>query len=522
MRSVCALLKKLVLVVMASCSGCLASTAFARDMPRFDPIRCRDNLPAQLATAHCGYLTVPEDRSQPSDRTIQLFVAIIPAQSGNPAPDPVVYLGSGPGGIASNEISLEVDAGVNRDRDLIVMNQRGQFLSIPALTCPNVDEFNRQLLGLRFYSQQTKRMHLRASAECRHELLATGANLPSYNSTENAADFADLRTALGIPQWNVLGLSYGTDLAQQYVRDHPEGIRSVVLDSVIPVTITLAKYWESTRAGFDNLFQACVVEAACNAAHPNLEATVTNLVNALEAAPLTTTIDDTATGEQVTVVLDGGALVDWIRDQSRTNTQLTRVPAILDELARGNPRALATIAMYRVQLAPAPSPGAPAASYGLGAGVVCREQFAPDEDIREAGRQAFPLYPASIQDQAVGTWAYTNDDCARVWKFPAAPAEVRQPLMSSIPTLLISGSFDAVTSLDFAQSVAAGLSNATLISIPGIGHSVIPFSPCAQQVFASFLTDPSSPDTSCVGPLKPPPFTGFQPEGVAPTVPVVQ
>ena len=94
--------------------------------------------------------------------------------------------------------------------------------------------------------------------------------------------------------------------------------------------------------------------------------------------------------------------------------------------------------------------------------------------------------------------------------------------MSSIPTLLISGSFDTVASLDFAQSVAARLSKATLISIPGVGHSVIPSSPCAQQVFASFLNDPSKTDTSCVGPLKPPPFTAFEPEGVAPTVPAIE
>jgi pimeloyl-ACP methyl ester carboxylesterase len=206
-------------------------------------------------------------------------------------------------------------------------------------------------------------------------------------------------------------------------------------------------------------------------------------VNTLEAAPLTTTSNDPVTGEPVTVVLDGGALVDWIRDQSRTNTNLARVPAVLDELAQGNPEALTTIAMYRVQLSVVPAPGTPAVSYGLAYGVGCREQFSPLADISEAGRQAFPLYPASIRDQAVGSFAYINDDCARVWKVPAAPAEVRQPLTSSIPTLLISGSFDTVTSLDFAQSVAAGLSNATLISIPGIGHSVIPFSPCAQRVF---------------------------------------
>jgi pimeloyl-ACP methyl ester carboxylesterase len=520
MRSILAI-RAFALVVVVSCVTFLAPAAFAWDTPRFDPIPCPD-LPPQLASARCGYLVVPEDRSQPSDRTIKNFVAIIPAQSARPAPDPVVYMGSGPGGIAIFEVAGLVDGGVNRNQDLVVMNQRGQFLSIPALTCAPIDDFDRRLLSLRFYSESTKRIHLRATAECHRELIATGADLPSYNSSENAADFADLRTVLKFPEWNVLGVSYGTDLAQMYVRDHPEGIRSIVLDSVIPITITIAEYWQSTRAGFNDLFRACAAEAACNAAHPHLETTVTDLVNMLEAEPLMTTMSDPATGEELKIVLDGGALIDWLRDQSRTNTALTRIPDLLDQLAQGRSQALAAIAMYRIQLAPPSKPGTPSTSFGLAYGVTCRENFSTHEDIIEAGRQAFPLYPASVQDQAVSTWAYTNDDCRRVWKVPVAPAEVRQPLVSSIPTLLISGSFDAVASLDFTTSVAASLSKATIISIPGIGHFVLPLSPCAQMVTASFLTDPSNPETSCVGTLKPPPFTPFQPEGVGPTVPAIQ
>ena len=521
MRAVSVLRAKLVLIVLTWWAICLAPAAFARDTPRFDPIPC-PNLPTQLANARCGYLVVPENRSQRSDRTIQLFVLIVPAQTGNSAPDPVVYLGSGPGGIASIEAASVVDAGVNRSRDLVVMNQRGQFLSIPALTCAPIDDFARQLLGLRFYSEETRRLHLRATAECHRELIATGADLPAYNSSENAADFADLRTVLGISEWNVLGVSYGTDLAQMYVRDHPEGIRSVVLDSVIPVTITIAEYWQSTRAGFDNLFHACAADAACDVAHPHLEATVTDLVNRFEARPLTTTMSDPATGEKLKIVLDGGALVDWLRDQSRTNTALAHIPDLLDQLARGSSEALTAIAMYRIQLAPPSKPSTPSTSFGLAYGVGCREQLATHEDIIKAGRHAFSLYPVSIQEQAVSTWAYTNDDCRAIWKVPAASAAVRQPLVSSIPTLLISGSFDAVASLDFTKSVAAGLSKATIISIPGLGHFVLPHSPCAQTVTASFLTDPTNPDTSCVAALKPPAFTPFQPEGVAPTVPAIE
>jgi pimeloyl-ACP methyl ester carboxylesterase len=112
-----------------------------------------------------------------------------------------------------------------------------------------------------------------------------------------------------------------------------------------------------------------------------------------------------------------------------------------------------------------------------------------------------------VQDEGVGSWAYVNEDCRDVWKVPAAPMAMRQPVASSIPTLLISGSFDTLTSLAGAKAAATNLSNATIISIPGVGHVVAPASPCAQAVIVSFLADPHAPDTSCVGSMKPPSFT---------------
>jgi pimeloyl-ACP methyl ester carboxylesterase len=114
-----------------------------------------------------------------------------------------------------------------------------------------------------------------------------------------------------------------------------------------------------------------------------------------------------------------------------------------------------------------------------------------------------------VQGEGIGSWAYINQDCRDVWKVPAAPEAMHQPVASSIPTLLISGSFDTLTSRAGAEAAAAKLSKATIISIPGIGHFVAPQSPCAQTVLTSFLTDPSIPDTSCVGTLKPPTFTAF-------------
>jgi len=479
-------------------------------VPRFEPAPCPKLQGVEwLADASCGYLVVPEDRSRPSGRKIRLMVAKHPARSPEKRPDPVIYLAGGPGDIAPLDVNGLIAANFIRDRDILVVSQRGTTFSEPALTCASADDFARELLGLRFYSEATKRAHLAATEACHRELAATGAALSAYNSTENAADIADLRRALGLTTWNVYGTSYGSYLAQTLMRDHPEGIRSVVLDSVLPTTYTIPENWWITRAGFDNLFQACVAETACNAAHPRLEETFTKLINKFEADPQTTTVRDPVTGKDLKVVLDGGALVDWLRNQNYAVPLLRAAPDLIGGLAAGRPEAIEAIAKHRVERAPPPGPSVPAIGYGLAYGVTCREDypFATPKDLAAAGRSAFPNYPASVQDEGVGGWAYANEDCRDVWKVLAAPTAMRQPIASSIPTLLISGSFDTLTSLAGAKAAAANLSNATIISIPGVGHSVSPASPCAQAVVVSFLADPHAPDTSCVGTLKPPSFT---------------
>jgi pimeloyl-ACP methyl ester carboxylesterase len=516
MRSICALRGRFALIIVSGLTF-LAAAVSAQDVPaaadkvpRFEPAPCPTLTGAgELARASCGYLVVLENHNRPTGRTIRLLVAKYPARSPQKRADPVVYLAGGPGDIAPLEVNALIAADFIRDRDILVVSQRGTMFSEPALTCAPIDNFNRELLSMRFYSEATERAHLAATEACHRELAATGADLSAYNSSESAADFADLRKVLGIAAWNVYGTSYGSYLAQTLIRDHPEGIRSVVLDSVLPVTYTIPENWRITRAGFDNLFHACAAETACNAAHPHLEETFTRLVNKLEAEPLTTTVSDPATGKDVKVVLDGGALVDWLRNQNYAVALLRAAPERIDGLAASRSDAIEAIAKDRAVRAPPPGPDVPALGYGLSLAVSCREDypFATQADLAAAGKQAFPGYPASIQGEGVGGWAYVNQDCRDVWKVPAAPEAMRQPIASNIPTLLISGSFDTLTSLAGAEAAVAKLSKATIISIPSIGHVVAPQSPCAQTVITSFLADPGTPDTSCVGTLKPSTFT---------------
>ncbi|MEV4897656.1 hypothetical protein AB0K48_50820, partial [Nonomuraea sp. NPDC055795] len=147
-----------------------------------------------LATARCGVLEVPENRARPGGRTIRLAVAAIPAASAEPVQDPVVFMSGGPGGETFDDIPFLVSSGLNRDRELIVMAQRGNLYDQPNLACPELDSFYVQAVGLPAYAPQTGRLMLDAVRRCRDRLTADGTDLSAYNSTQNAAgDDARLR-----------------------------------------------------------------------------------------------------------------------------------------------------------------------------------------------------------------------------------------------------------------------------------------------------------------------------------------
>ncbi|MFD8208927.1 alpha/beta fold hydrolase [Streptomyces sp. NPDC059695] len=444
---------------------------------------------------------MPESRSHRGGRTIRLTVAVIPAASSTPAQDPVVFMEGGPGGDALGAIPFLIDSGVNRDRDLIVMTQRGGLHSQPNLACPEIDRFNAAAVGLPYDAPSTGRLLVRAAKECRDRLTAAGVRLSAYNTTENAADFADLRTALGIRKWNVYGYSYGTDLALTTLRRHPEGIRSVAIDSVVPPQIvSLPWAWDSAREGITAIFAACEAQPACGTRYPHLARTLTQQVRRLEAHPLRLTAQPPGGGRPVKVVLDGGALVNLLVADGGAMPAVD-VPAALDELAHGNPERFA-----RAQAAGA-TPAVGEFAHGLTHSVACGE-WAPGftrTDVLEAGRRAFPGWPDTVLAHAPQL-PFEYDLC-RVWDVPDRTAVQRVTTSSTVPTLIVSGTFDAKTGASWGPYTGRTLTRSTAVLIPGIGHFVVPQSPCAQSVLASFLTRPTAPDTGCVAGLTPKPFT---------------
>ncbi|MGA5821791.1 alpha/beta fold hydrolase [Kitasatospora sp. NPDC094028] len=468
----------------------------------FEPGACprmADPIPLPDGT-RCGTLTVPENRSRPEGRTIALAVAIVPAATEKPAPDPIVWLAGGPGDDSNSEIKLALDGGLNHDRDVVFMSQRGTYSADPQLTCPNIDEFNARSLGLVYGAPSTGRLHVDATRACREELVDRGAELGTYNGIESAADYADLREALCIEQWNVFGISYGTDLALLYARLHPEGLRSFGIDGVLPPSLAGgAVTWKAAREGFDSMFKTCADQPACNARYPDLKGTFERLVGELEANPVTTTVSVPGQPAPVEVTLDGGVLVNWLTFASHL---ATGVPRSIDELAHGNPQRIAE-QWAGGKLSPQ---AMGRTSYGIANGVFCSEwtPFESEADIIEGGRRAFPTFPESVLANAP-LLAWLHADC-RVWDVPAAPRSVRDVTRSDIPALVLSGGFDSQTAPSSGPYAASTLSRSTEVTVPYVAHVVFADSKCAQSITRSFFDTPTAPDTGCLAGLQPPEF----------------
>jgi pimeloyl-ACP methyl ester carboxylesterase len=449
----------------------------------------------------CGHLTVPENRTRPGGRTIEVGVAIAKAASPRPRKEPLVYLTGGPGGTAIVTAAQKVAAGLNADRDVIFVDQRGEYHADPAMTCPDLDRFLDRMPTLPFFDATTRQASQAATTACRAGLTADGADLAAYNTFENAADIADLRVALGIRSWDVYGVSYGTYLALILVREHPEGIRSVVLDSVVPPQEnTQEGFWVWPSYGYEHLFAACDAQRACSAAYPNLRQEFFRTVNALEAHPMTVTI--TAAGGPKRIVLDGYALANALVLPSLAPGVLQDLPRAVHAIANGDGTPIASIVggdgAVGVQ------------SWGLGLGVFCGEMVAYTTPARSlaAAKRALPTFPESVLTPRVTQAPTLAWDCA-TWDVPRTVENPHRMVTTDIPTLVLAGTLDAITPPENGRAVLPGLRRSRYVEFPDAGHDVIIWdTECSHRVMHEFLDHPRAPlDTRCVDHLSAPRFT---------------
>ncbi|MCI0394914.1 MAG: alpha/beta hydrolase [Chloroflexi bacterium] len=463
---------------------------------------CQFDIPAGQDVA-CGYLTVPEDRSQPDSPTIRLHVGIFRTPSDDPAPDPIIYLEGGPGGNALEPVSLIFNRRFARfleNRDFIMVDQRGTGLSEPALDCPEVTKLGYELLDDDIGVEEGLELQLEAIFACHDRLEEEGINLAAYTSAANAADLNDLRQALGYEEWNLFGLSYGTRLAQTIMRDHPEGIRSVILDSVYPVQLDLyTAVPENASRAFQVLFEGCAADPACNAAYPDLENVLFEIVDELNASPVLIEITNPLTQESYDALLNGDSLVGFLFASLYSAEIIPVLPEIIYDAREGNFDTLALIQGSFLL-------NADFVSMGMQFSVQCGEEipFSDEEEVAAAA-EAHPELENFI-DSAPNLGAGIFAVCEN-WGAQEATAIENEPVLSNINTLILAGEYDPITPPAWGQLVSENLSNSFYLEFPGVGHGVSISGECPLSVVLSFLDDPSTePDSSCIATMTGPQF----------------
>lgn len=438
----------------------------------------------------CGVLTVPESRTGLSEATIDLAVAVLRTPAADPQDDPVVFLQGGPGGVSlaehwSWQAEDWPDHPLLAQRDLILVDQRGTGYSVPTLACDDERE---------------------EPEDCHDRLVGEGIPIAAYSTPENAADLATLRLGLELDEWNLFGASYGTRLGLVLLRDHPEGVRSVVLDGVYPPNAVPAyeSYVVNALGAIDAIAAACAAQPACAEAYGDVEV--------LLAEALATVADDPGSPIDHIDLFDlmFEAMYDMDRVVDIPYALLAAIEGDVDvaidvlEGEGGGIRPLTWSVAARSL-----DPGAD--SSGAFHAIECREEH-PFTDLDRVEAAVDELAAAGVDAlllEALFSGVVQGPEfICPAWDTGVADAREQQPAISDVPTLLLSGVFDPITPASLAQLAARDLTNATVAVAANLSHSTVLEDDCIDGVVAAFLDDPGiAPDVSCVAGLTAPGMT---------------
>ena len=465
----------------------LVVPASAQDGPRMALEPCRLEHPYGLGSveARCGRFSVPEDPGNPAGRKIDLAVAVIPAVSAQARADPLFLLAGGPGQGAREAFvgTLGALGGVRRQRDIVLVDQRGTGDSNP-MQCdlPETLEINPSPERVRELSEQC--------------LAALPGDPRFYTTSVAVGDLDAVRAALGYERINLYGGSYGTRVAQHYLRRYPDRVRSVILDGVVPPAMALGPAVPlDAEAALQAAFARCEANPACAGRYPGLRAGFDALRARLDQEPITVRLPDPSTAEPRDVEFTGDHLALAARMLVYSDSTAALLPLFIHEAqGSGNFAPLAAQAeMIRGQLEDA-------LAIGMHNSVVCSEDL-PFVDLEAVDRDA--LARSFLGDGMLEALTAT---CA-VWPRGPVDDDLKQPLKSSVPALLLSGEFDPVTPAANATEAAAGFSDHANLVFRGQGHIQLGLR-CAQTIIRQFLEAGTTTGlvTACVDDVHPAPF----------------
>lgn len=441
--------------------------------------------------ARCGTFSVLEtrdergQRAEPRGRTIPIAITVLPAISGEPKTDPVFFLAGGPGQAATELAAfvLSTLGDLRYERDLVLIDQRGTGES-SGFDCELSDPTD---LAERFRVDFPE-------AALRRCLAQFEGDPRAYTTNATVEDLEGVRTALGYGPVNLVGVSYGTRLALAYARAHPSSIRAMVLDGVAPPALRLfLDFLPDAQRALDLSFDACEQQPSCQSAFPTLRADFDRLLVELAAQPKRVEVPHPRTGALFEFDLTRDAFATNIRGLLYSSELARLLPYTVAQAASGN------FSPFVAEVELLAASAEQAMSVGLLLSIACAEDvpFFTDSEVLELGKQSF-----------VGTALVDNirRACA-VWDVPAVADAFREPVHSSVPTLLLSGEVDPATPPRWGEETSSTLTLSGHLVVPGGSHGTLGVD-CVQRLVERFLVvaDPRRLDVACLRKLERAPF----------------
>ena len=384
-----------------------------------------------------------------------LGVAVLWAE--DPAGLPVLHLHGGPGGraVADRYRWLVPRSEVLEGHDVILVDQRGGGTSTPSLDCPEVDDP---------YTPPVE-----AIRACRDRLDQKGVDRGSVTVRSTAADLVPLRRSLGLDAWHLHGVSSGTRIALALLRIDGSSVASAVLDSPTPPEVDLYDDLpEGVLYALTSMENLCRADATCPGGRVG---PLRSVLDALADRPVAVTI---WSGEAS--AYDDARLIRLVADALAAPAGLNVVDGAVALAAEG--RLAEAIAALNEVASTGRSVGDPT-SEGARLSSECADEL-PFND-------ADPMLTGDPILDAVARGEVKVRALCAVWQVERSPDIVNWPMVSDVPTLILSGHLDPITPTAWARRLADRLGNAVLVESERWAHAPSMSDPCAAHLVARFL-----------------------------------
>jgi pimeloyl-ACP methyl ester carboxylesterase len=434
--------------------------------------------------AWCTTFDVPENWDEPGGRHISLRVAMVRGSAAETDRDVVAFLDGGPGGAATQDYPAIAAAlaPLRRRHHILLIDQRGTGASNP-LDCSDdlnleADKPTRPVVGEVGRGAAARE----AVRRCLAGLTAHAA--PQFYSTTDAVrDLEAVRHALGDVPLDLLGVSYGTRVAQQYAMRYPAGVRSVVLDSPVPNRLALmSEHARNLEEALRQRLDRCRASEACAARFGDPYESLKRTQERLHRQSQAVELHDPQTFGLVQRKIGAGDLAELVRFYLYSDTTSALLPLVITEARDG--RYGPVLAQAQLVVGDVTDH----LSSGMAASVLCAE----DADLlQEDAADEETLLGGGVVRSAIAT-------CVE-WPHRPRPADFHKPFVSDLPVLVLSGEFDPVTPARYGAEIVAGLAHARQLVAPGQGHAVMGAG-CMPRLVSAFVQqrDPGRLDDSCL------------------------